>query len=446
MTDIRTLGEALQRANNRIEARQYIRAVVGTPDGTTLEGDRPGYIWAQIKTADSVSVIQIRCDKVLPQMGMAVICRKNRYDGVLEVVEGAPDTMNEYFNGLGSANTGTHAWAHGLYGPDVDWIESGRFLPLLIHPTDPPSLSVVVREFYYVYDGARVCHAEEEVDLTSYVPSNTGEQRLVILDFVPSTGAIAITAADPIYSTIVPSTGHPFVAADIEAISLVAGRSPVMAWRLYASQTEINWIDYVKDQRLHYAVSLDAANITFTPAVLTDWDSDADPGDMDDAIDQLAERVDDLEAGGSGGVSVAEIADQKSAGTYGGTSTAGSWQTRDINTEVSDADGIVTISSNRFTPVAGTYRIVARSKARNIGQNMLRLYNYTQSSVVKTGDSEYFLSASGTAWLSAVFTADGTDEYEIQHKCSSTQAVYGFGYTSNQATETFTTVQLLKIG
>jgi len=45
----------------------------------------------------------------------------------------------------------------------------------------------------------------------------------------------------------------------------------------------------------------DAADITYTPAVAADWDSDVDPGDVDDALDQLAERVDDLEAAGGGG-------------------------------------------------------------------------------------------------------------------------------------------------
>lgn len=39
----------------------------------------------------------------------------------------------------------------------------------------------------------------------------------------------------------------------------------------------------------------DASIITYTPLVLTDWDGDADPGDVDNALDQLAERTDDLE-------------------------------------------------------------------------------------------------------------------------------------------------------
>ena len=39
----------------------------------------------------------------------------------------------------------------------------------------------------------------------------------------------------------------------------------------------------------------DAENITYTPDVLSDWDGDADPGNVDGALDQLAERVDDVE-------------------------------------------------------------------------------------------------------------------------------------------------------
>lgn len=39
----------------------------------------------------------------------------------------------------------------------------------------------------------------------------------------------------------------------------------------------------------------DAGDVTYTPTTLTDWDGDADPGDLDDALDQLAERIDDVE-------------------------------------------------------------------------------------------------------------------------------------------------------
>lgn len=46
--------------------------------------------------------------------------------------------------------------------------------------------------------------------------------------------------------------------------------------------------------------AVDAGDVTYTPTTAADWDSDADPGDVDDALDQLAERVDDLEGAGGG--------------------------------------------------------------------------------------------------------------------------------------------------
>ena len=44
----------------------------------------------------------------------------------------------------------------------------------------------------------------------------------------------------------------------------------------------------------------DASVITYTPTTTADWDGSTDPGDVDNALDQLAERVTDIEAGGTG--------------------------------------------------------------------------------------------------------------------------------------------------
>ena len=51
----------------------------------------------------------------------------------------------------------------------------------------------------------------------------------------------------------------------------------------------------------------DAAAITYTPAVLADWGGATDPGNADDAFDQLAERLTDVEA--AAGHSASEITD-----------------------------------------------------------------------------------------------------------------------------------------
>jgi hypothetical protein len=57
-----------------------------------------------------------------------------------------------------------------------------------------------------------------------------------------------------------------------------------------------NGIHWTLDELLDLAGGTsDASDVTYTPAEDTDWDGDADPGNADDAFDQLAERVDDLE-------------------------------------------------------------------------------------------------------------------------------------------------------
>jgi hypothetical protein len=51
----------------------------------------------------------------------------------------------------------------------------------------------------------------------------------------------------------------------------------------------------VSDGTKWVAGAPDASAASYTPGVLTDWDGDADPGDVDNALDQLAARTDDLE-------------------------------------------------------------------------------------------------------------------------------------------------------
>lgn len=46
-------------------------------------------------------------------------------------------------------------------------------------------------------------------------------------------------------------------------------------------------------------IPADAADITYTPLTLTDWSGSADPGNTDDALDQLADRVNTIETSGA---------------------------------------------------------------------------------------------------------------------------------------------------
>jgi len=125
------------------------------------------------------------------------------------------------------------------------------------------------------------------------------------------------------------------------------------------------------------------------------------------------------------------IADVKSAATlYGGTLTFGAWRTRDLNTEITDPDGIVSISSNQFTLQAGTYRLFATVPAYQTRRNQAALYNITASSYTQYGDVEYAGSGDDVSvqvQLRTRFTIASASVFEIRHRCELTVSNYGMG-------------------
>ena len=121
-----------------------------------------------------------------------------------------------------------------------------------------------------------------------------------------------------------------------------------------------------------------------------------------------------------------------------------------MNTEVSDADGIVSISSNQFTLAAGTYTIEYGCPAYQVGRHFSRLYNTSDSTIAIHGTSEY-AHANGIVVTrsigKSVITVASSKTFEIQHYGDATVTTTGFG-TSQALDSTgysvFTFVKILK--
>jgi hypothetical protein len=149
-------------------------------------------------------------------------------------------------------------------------------------------------------------------------------------------------------------------------------------------------------------------------------------------------------------IKIAIIQDQKANNTDGGGSSATTWNARALNTEVYDPGALVTISSNKFTPIAGTYKLRAEAPGYKCAQHRLRLYNVTGAAVVDQGVNAHSSTADTTqtlATLETVFTANGTNEYRIDHYTVSAQATNGLGNAVNSGdVERYCTVTLEKIG
>ena len=134
--------------------------------------------------------------------------------------------------------------------------------------------------------------------------------------------------------------------------------------------------------------------------------------------------------------SYAIICDEKTDGTHGGQLTGGSWLTRDLQTTIADPDSIVTsISSDRFTLQAGSYLITASAPAIEVNRHQARLYDFTNSSVIQYGSSEYSGDANGYAvtrsFIEARVTPTAATAYEIQHRGRVTRTSFGFGIDSD---------------
>ena len=128
--------------------------------------------------------------------------------------------------------------------------------------------------------------------------------------------------------------------------------------------------------------------------------------------------------------SYAIICDQKSSGTVSGTFTSGSYQTRDLNTEITDPDGIVSIASNEFTLGAGSYLIEWSAPAVWVTAHKSRLYDVTGTAEVQLGAPEYSHSTSPTSNVSlgsARVSPSGSNAYRIEHRCATTRSVNCLG-------------------
>ena len=148
--------------------------------------------------------------------------------------------------------------------------------------------------------------------------------------------------------------------------------------------------------------------------------------------------------------SYAIICDQKAYDADGGTFTASTVTTRDLNTEISDADGIVSIAGNEFTLQAGTYFIKASAPAFFVQRHVAWLHNETDGAVVQYGTAEYAEAINGhvgRSFISARVTISGAKDFRIKHRCEGpTKSTNGLGVKNNYSASNsiYTVVEIFK--
>lgn len=153
--------------------------------------------------------------------------------------------------------------------------------------------------------------------------------------------------------------------------------------------------------------------------------------------------------GGGGGWSLLHVQHQLPSGTGGGTSVAGSWQTRPLNTVVTNGITGASLLSNRMVLPAGTYEAEGYTFAYRPGTFQARLYDVTNSTVLALGVILWSNNASTYAGLEARafgrFTLAATANVELQYRVSASLAGAGLGFAAGWGTEVYAEAQVRKL-
>ena len=136
------------------------------------------------------------------------------------------------------------------------------------------------------------------------------------------------------------------------------------------------------------------------------------------------------------------------SGVAGGTFTSGSWQTRPLNTALTNQVTGASLASNQITLPAGTYLAIGWAQAYKVDGNQARIYDTTNSAELVLGPTATAASSNAghtTSHVCGVFTLATQAVVEFQHRATTTQATNGMGVTEGWGTEVFADLMIWKL-
>lgn len=147
----------------------------------------------------------------------------------------------------------------------------------------------------------------------------------------------------------------------------------------------------------------------------------------------------------------AVLENQQAQNVNGGAAVTATWTTREINTEVSDPSSIVALSGNQFTPIAGTYLLIATMSVGH-GSNASRPMSWRVRNVTASTDAMNAVNADYhtnalfvTQAVSGIIVANGTDAFALQYRVSASMTL-GTPRNISGELERYVSLTLVKIG
>jgi len=139
------------------------------------------------------------------------------------------------------------------------------------------------------------------------------------------------------------------------------------------------------------------------------------------------------------------------SGTNGGAAAATTWNTRSLNTVVTNEITGASLASNKITLPAGTYDIDAMAFYRSTEMNQLAVYNETDAAFLFYGMNYYgqaAVSFSNVATIRRRFTLAATKEISIKHYTQGATDTSGLGLPVSIAgvSEIYVDVKITQVG
>ena len=142
------------------------------------------------------------------------------------------------------------------------------------------------------------------------------------------------------------------------------------------------------------------------------------------------------------------VRDEKASGTGGGASVVG-WNTRTLNTVVTNTITGASLATNQITLSAGTYRISSHAPGYAVNHHRLALYNVTDSSYAVLGTVEYANITGGNhcrSFVDGQITIAGTKVFDLRQEMATANG-NGFGLpTTDGHVEVYAVIEIERVG
>ena len=154
-------------------------------------------------------------------------------------------------------------------------------------------------------------------------------------------------------------------------------------------------------------------------------------------------------SGGKFESALLHVRDEKASGTAGGSATSGSYQTRTLNTSVTNEISGASLSSNQITLPTGTYFVNGFVSSFYVDKHKSKLRNTTDSTDTLIGqvvrsDSTFY--SGGASIIIGRFTIASTKVFEIQTRVQTTRNTDGYGEAPSFGdAEVYIDVQIWKV-